>query len=307
LAGQSYKNDGIKVRPGDDFNFRLDFDDLFDQKEALAGGSRQPIDAEGPYEIKIRIEDGGATILRGDGSRGQEYVFQVDDPHNISTGNIEVHVFATSEDVPESAIFPLKIVCRVKDIEEEPTAPDEGSKRDPEWTVEWNLTNADHLPTSLEQYSNNPAAGLFAFDSASYSYHARPDLNSDGVKDYTGVSISETFSSPSPEFNMSDVDPTFAMNHSLTNAIEVANFCFSEGSISSFIVNVNDDISDQHGGWGSIHAPVAIFKSDLLGRYGKELGWSITQEYHCGGEIIGSAVITRIMKDRLQVKKSDVN
>lgn len=261
-----------------------------DRQRPAAGGRWTESKGAGPYEIKLTVT--GDADFNSAGSGDKEVVRTA-----LRTGNVPLFIKRGWSGTPK-----IEVKATVKDLAPNPTAPDTGSAKDPDITINWAIKpRARVCPTGLKKISG-PAASWVA-SPATYGYQATPDIGRRGGPDYVRQTVLETFGAATAlGFTMSDLkDDWKAANPTLDTPDKVAEAVWGSGDNGTFVFDGNDQIFDLHGGRGNL----APFKESAL-EDADGIGFKLPQRYECAGTVIGRATIERrITKAKgVEVKKT---
>jgi hypothetical protein len=154
----------------------------------------------------------------------------------------------------------------------------------------WNFSKKTTVPTTITQQEGAGERPL----PSTYSYKLGPDLGGDGVDDYIGQTILETFGQRTCNITMAELKDSFKAAHpEITGPASITAYFFGTSSGNgTFTASAGDMIYDQHsGGMPSL----ATFQNAL--KTMKEVYVDLPQVYEAQpGVTLGRYTVRRIMK-----------
>ena len=277
----------IGVSPGETVIFRVNASDS-DRSRPVGGTTWTPFSGAGPY--KITLTSSAGANFPGNSQFG-----------SLLTGNVNLVV-----NPGWTGANPITVTATIEDDASPAVAPNQGTTKDPNVVLTWTLVKrAGPAPTGMHQIS--PATfNQWRPAPAVYWYLMDPEINPPGRPNYEGQSVLETFGAITASgFTMTDIlpswrtDPNHPERAALTTPDKVAAFLWNSGGNSSFRINNQDQIGDQHDGFGDT-SPFTV------PGLAAGVGYILPQTYSCGGNAIGHYTIERNTTDgtTIQVRKS---
>lgn len=276
-------NNNIEASAGETMIFGIEATDQ-DRTRGSASDPWTETAGGGPYETTYTVSGDAEFHSAGSGEQTATY-------NELSTRNV---ILVTKNTWTAGTITVTGVI---KD------KANNGSQ-DPDVTITWTIINRrGPAPTSLTK-TGGPNATAWAAAPAVYGYKAGPDIGGDGLADYEGQTVLETFDPVTPlGFTMADLTDAWKAAHPSENTEDkVAKFLWDAGGNGTFVFDHLDQIYDQHGGFGDLSAfkPEAFDDADGV-------GYSLPQHYKVGATVIGNCTIDRryTRANGLQIRKSD--
>lgn len=248
-----------------------------DRQRSTGAGTWIAYTGVGPYETKYTVS--GDAEFDSVGSGTTEVV-----RNSLTSTNIYLFIENSWNGRQD-----MTVTATIKDKVPNPTAPDTGSAKDPDVTITWTIKKRRApCPTGLRKVSGSGA--VWAAAPASYGYEATPDRPPVGRPDYEGQTILESFGTITAlGFTMNDLTTAWKTAHpGLTTPDQVAASIWNAGENGTFAFDNQDQIYDQHSGFGAKSPFKASAFTDADG-----VGWRLPQTYSCAGTTIGTATIDR--------------
>ena len=176
----------------------------------------------------------------------------------------------------------ISVTTLIQDLAPNPVpSPDIGTTKDSDLALYWTINKRSTAPISMKQVFPT-TFNQWIPDTALYYYQMTPV-----PPHYQGQTVLESFGATSAVFSMTDLDPIWRASHpTLTTPNQVCQYLFSSGSDGTFVIDANDEIKDQHGGFG----PTDAFTATALSN---GIGYTLPQTYSACTTSLGSYIIER--------------
>lgn len=286
----------IKVSPSSPVTFNIQ---ASDNDRKIPVGDNNPADYQivtgpGNYNIVFSASGSGAT----GGTFGNGMTSQTVVASTPSSGNV---YFTPNANWDGTTITVSAVINDVST----PPSPDQGTTKDPSQStgmdgntaMVWTLVKNTSCPTTLTQTSNTPPANTWHSAPAVYTYTA----GAQPAPAYQNDTINESFGINTPyNFTMASLTAAWKSQHPQWNtpALVAANW-FSSSNNGTFVLDANDQMSDQHSGFGdaSLFTAAAVTAG---------AGYSKVQTYSCNNSALANYTITREVvgtTNNVQIKK----
>ncbi len=231
----------------------------------------------GPYEVLYKVAGDADLITAGSGTKTHSDL-------TLSSRNIYLFIKNTWNGSK------ITVSATVKDKALPVVSPDVGTTKDTVHKITWTIVNrTSACPTGLSRV-HGPGSTWTAAP-AVYTYLATPEINPPGRPNYEKQTVLESFpgTDSNGAFTMNDLKTDWKTTHPTLNTPDkVAVFLFGVSNNGTFVFNNQDQMSDQHSGFGT----TSPFKASALSR-AAGIGYKIDQTYSCAGNSIGTATVER--------------
>jgi hypothetical protein len=191
---------------------------------------------------------------------------------------------------------PISVSCSVVDTAVPVTAPDTGSKTDPQFAINWSFARrTGPCPLNIKA---SPLDGLFVPNGSTFSEQLGPGPGPSNPTCmnrpcYQNQAILETFEPVTANFTMADLTPEFKNAHpALVTPDQVARSLWNPGNNSTFNPDSNDELHDNYQTF-----PLNILNSNAGGKVFTDtalaigVGYSFAQTYSCANVQVAKYLI----------------